>query len=117
MKIMAIDASRSGDATPDRAVEVADEETFDRLLAAEDRLLVDFYADWCVLCRRMTPRVDEAVDEVDATVAAVDVEVLPQVADRYGVRSIPTFLAFETGEVRERLVGMQELNALVTALE
>ena len=96
---------------------VHSEDEFDALIASEDRLLVDFYADWCGPCTMMAPMVDELAGESDGSVVKVDVESLPHVASRYHVNSIPTFVAFADGEVTERFVGMQSKDVLANALE
>jgi thioredoxin 1 len=94
-------------------------EGWDRdVLQAEGPVLVDLWAEWCPPCRKMGPVVDElartAGDTV--TVGKLDVDRHPEVAERYGVRSIPTFLLFRSGQLVERRVGarpIEELRALL----
>ncbi|QCC47947.1 thioredoxin [Halobellus limi] len=99
------------------AEQITDEEAFDRLIASEERVLVDFYADWCGPCQLMAPTVDELAAECAVPVVKVDTEGLPQVAYRYDVQSIPTFLVLENGEATDRLVGMQNKETLSRLLE
>jgi thioredoxin 1 len=61
----------------------------------------------------MSPTIDELDCETPATVVRVDVEELPQVATRYEVQSMPTFLVFRDGEPVERLIGMQDMSELL----
>lgn len=104
------DSSTTGGSVSAEPIEAID--TFDRVLTNEDRVLVDFYADWCGPCQMMAPMIDELAAESDEAVVKVDIEALPQLAARYDVNSIPTFLVFENGEIADRLVGMQEKSTL-----
>ena len=62
--------------------------------------LVDFYADWCMPCKRMIPKVVSVAEALQGkvTVAKVDVDKQQSLAKKYGVRSIPTFILFENGK-------------------
>lgn len=73
------------------------EQQFDELIEANKRIIVDFYADWCEPCKMMKPTVSDLAAGCDTTVAKADVEALPQIAMRYGVMSIPTFISFNDG--------------------
>jgi thioredoxin 1 len=61
----------------------------------------------------MSPTIDELAGETSATVVRVDVEELPQVATRYEVQSMPTFLVFRDGEPVERLIRVQDMSELL----
>ena len=94
-------------------------ESFEReVLQAEQPTLVDFYADWCGPCRAMGPVVDELANDVDghANVVKVNVDDAPEVASRYGVASIPTFVVVRDGEAVDKLVGVQTKEALANAV-
>lgn len=108
-----LDQNDSAD-SPTRYVDGIDE--FEHLLETEDRFLVDFFADWCGPCQMMSPIIDELAAETDATIVKVDIETLPQMTTRYDISSIPTFIAFADGRVVDRLVGLQEKEALAQAL-
>lgn len=102
----------------DRPLKVSQED-FDRtVLEAEAPVLVDFYADWCAPCRMVAPFVDElATQNVGKLlVTKVDTDRAPEVAMRYGIRSIPTLIVFRDGEEVERSVGFEpeRVRALVT---
>jgi thioredoxin 1 len=77
------------------------------VLEAPGPVLVDFGAEWCGPCVAVAPVIRSlALEYADRlTVATVDVDSEPQLAARYGVRSLPTVLLLEGGQVRRVLVG------------
>ena len=70
-------------------------------------VLVDFYADWCAPCRMIEPIVEEVADEFAGRVEIrkADLDKMPQIAARFGVRSIPTLMVFKDGSPQDLLVG------------
>jgi len=91
----------------DRPVRVEEAQFDATVLEAPVPVLVDFYADWCGPCRMMAPALDEIAQEGRGRllVVKIDTDRAPQVAQRYGVRSIPFFARFEGGAVAETAVG------------
>ena len=82
-------------------------------------LLVDFTARWCPPCKTMAPILDELAHERDGSlrIVKVDVDEQPEVAARYGVQSMPTFLLFDAGEPVARLVGARPKRRLEAEIE
>ena len=82
-------------------------ETFDQEVLQEGQtVLVDFYADWCGPCKMMAPVVEElAGEEPGVKVCKINIDDEMTIAQRYGVMSIPTFIAFKNGEVAGKQVG------------
>jgi len=93
----------------DRPVKVAQDDFDKTVLGAGVPVLVDFYADWCGPCRMVAPFVDEIAQKNVGRmlVAKVDTDRAPDVAMRYGIRSIPTLIVFQNGAELERSVGFE----------
>ncbi len=93
----------------DRPVKVAQDDFEPTVLQADVPVLVDFYADWCAPCRMVAPLVDEIAHQKigRVLVAKVDTDHAPDLAVKYGIRSIPTLILFSGGEEVERSVGLE----------
>lgn len=70
-------------------------------------VLVDFWAMWCGPCKMLAPNVEEIAKEYEgrAVVGKVDVDENPDLAERFGIMSIPALFVFVNGEVKEKLIG------------
>ena len=80
---------------------------FDQIISAENPTLVDFWAEWCGPCKMIGPVVEELAGDYEgkAIVGKVNVDENPAVAAKYGIRSIPTLLVFNGGEIVDKQVG------------
>lgn len=84
-------------------------EAFDEIIAgAKVPILVDFWAEWCMPCKRAAPEVKKVAKQVagKALVLKVDTERSPDLAQRYQVKGIPNFAVFEKGDVVFQQAGL-----------
>lgn len=77
-------------------------EEFDNII--KNKVLVDFYADWCGPCRMLAPVLEELTD---IEILKVNVDEFQEIANRYGVMSIPTLILFENGEEKAKSIGLK----------
>ncbi len=96
------------------------DDTFDReVLQADKPVIVDFWAEWCGACKMIAPALQELADEYGTKVkiAKFDVDSNPKTPTRYGIRSIPTVLFFNSGKLVEQVVGAVPKNYLESKLK
>ena len=88
-------------------VEVTDQNFETEVLKSDIPVLVDFWAVWCAPCRMIAPIVEELAKEKAGKlkVAKMDVDHNPNIAMKFGIRSIPTLLIFNNGQVVDQLIG------------
>jgi len=79
-------------------------------------ILVDFFAPWCGPCQIMSPVIDEMIKEYngqDVKVAKLNIDENQEIASKYGVMSIPTFLVFKAGKAVDKKLGYCDKEELV----
>ena len=86
---------------------VTDQDFEEQVEKATLPVLVDFWADWCMPCKMIAPIVEDLAEEYDGKVsfAKVDVDSNPNIAMKFGIRSIPTLLVFKDGAPVDQVVG------------
>ena len=92
------------------------EATFENeVLGACGPVLVDFWADWCMPCHAVAPILEQIAEERNLTLVKVDYDQEQELAERYGVQSIPNMILFEDGEPRAQTIGALPKSALERA--
>lgn len=90
-----------------KPIEITEENFEEVVLNSEEPVLVDFWAPWCGPCRMMGPIIDEISEETpEIKVGKINVDEEPKLATKYDINSIPTFLLFKSGVVRNTLIGL-----------
>jgi thioredoxin 1 len=94
--------------------------TFDETVGgASTPVVVDLWAEWCGPCKVIAPILAEIAAEQTGrvTIAKLNVDDHPEIAQRFGVMSIPTLLIFSNGELVKKIVGAKGKNQLMQELE
>jgi len=82
-------------------------------------VVVDFWAEWCGPCKMLAPTLDEIADEYAGKVkiGKLNVDNFPEIANNYGINSIPTLLFFKNGNVAGQSVGVKPKSAIKSAID
>jgi len=92
---------------------------FDAAVDAAPLAMVDFWADWCGPCKMVAPVVEKIAADYDgkALVAKVNIDEEPELAQRFGVMSIPTLVFLKDGREVDRKVGVMPAAAFTSVLD
>ena len=89
----------------------------EEVLNSDQKVLLDFWAPWCGPCRMVVPLVEEiAAERPDIKVGKINVEEQPELAAQYGIRSIPTLMVLEGGNVVRKALGARPKKASLELL-
>lgn len=88
------------------------------VMQSDKPVLVDFYADWCGPCKTMLPIVEEISEEKDdAKICKLNIDEEMEIAQKYGVMSIPTFMVFKDGKMAKKDMGAKEKTEVLSMFE
>jgi thioredoxin 1 len=96
--------------------EITDNNFQNEVLEEKKTVLIDFFADWCYPCKMMAPVVEEVSKEESIKVGKVNIDENQELAEKYGVESIPTIIVFKNGKEYKRQVGVTDRESLLNLL-
>ena len=107
------------DCMSDKVLELNDANWETDVLTAREPVLVDFWAEWCVPCRTLTPTMEALAEQFSGRlkVGKLNVEENEQVPYKYNITTLPTLMVFKGGQVTEQRVGLISKDNLVRLLE
>ena len=99
-------------------VNLSDNNFEEEVLNFDGKVLIDMFAQWCEPCQVMSPLVDELAEEnlPNVKVCKVDIDENMELATKFNVVSIPTFLIIKNGEVEKMFVGITDIDEIKKAL-
>lgn len=99
-------------------LEITSENFEKEVLESEKTVLVDMYATWCGPCKMQSPIIDKIAEEQEGKVKVtkIDIDEAPEIAEKYGVMSIPTLLIIKNGEVAKQFVGLTKKEDIEASL-
>ena len=91
----------------ERTLDVNKDNFDDVVLKSDLPVVVDFWAEWCGPCKMLTPTINTVADDYEgkSIVVKVNIDDAPEIAQQYGIRSIPSLLFFDKGSVMDQRVG------------
>jgi|SaaInl0LU_22_DNA_1037365.scaffolds.fasta_scaffold10016_4 thioredoxin 1 len=95
-------------------------EEFKELQNGNNKVFIDFYADWCGPCKMMMPvleTVSEEFKDSEVTFVKVNADEERELSAEFGVRGIPTFVMIDNGEIKERYSGVQSKQHLIETIK
>ncbi len=99
-------------------IHITQENFEEKVLKAEGKVLLDFWATWCGPCKMIAPYVEQVAQErEDITVGKIDVDEQPALAAQFGITSIPTLTVMEKGQVVKQALGYRPKADILKLLE
>lgn len=94
----------------ENVLELTDANFEQEVLNSDTPVLVDFWAEWCMPCRRLAPVIDKLAGDYagKVKVGKLDTDANRETSMKYGISSIPTVLLFKGGEISQKFVGLRQ---------
>ncbi len=90
--------------------------SFAEAVSTNDLVLVDFWAEWCGPCKKLSPILDEISNETGLLIGKLNVDENPEKMEEYSVHSIPTMVLFKSGQPIKTIVGAKPKHLLLKEL-
>lgn len=102
----------------EHVVEFTSENFEAEVLKSDQPVLVDFWAEWCMPCRMLTPTIEQIASDFagKAKVGKLDTDANREIAERYQISAIPTVIVFKGGEIKKKFYGLQSADDLAAAV-
>lgn len=91
------------------------EDNFNEII--KNKVLVDFYADWCGPCKMLAMEIEKVASEIDIDIVKVNVDEEEDIARKYGVMSIPTLILFKNGQELKKTIGFMPKDKIKEFIE
>lgn len=100
-------------------VHLTDSNFESEVLKSDLPVLVDFWAEWCMPCKKVAPILEEVAGQLNGKVkvAKINIEEGQGMATKYGVMSVPTFMFFKGGQVLNQKVGVLSKEQLISEIQ
>ena len=87
------------------------------VMNSDKPVLLDFWAPWCAPCRMVVPIIEEIASEhADIKVGKINVDEQPELANKFGIMSIPTLVVMKNGKIIQQVSGVRPKNAILQML-
>ena len=96
---------------------IVTDNTFDLILEGHDLVLIDFWAEWCGPCKKVSPVLDEISQERGLWVGKLNIDENPVKTTEYSVHSIPTMVLFKSGQPVKTIIGAKPKHVMLKELE
>lgn len=103
----------------EHTVELTDQNWETEVLNSDKPVLVDFWAEWCMPCRMLSPTIEKLAKDYSGKikVGKVDTDANRDVSMKYGISAIPTVILFKGGQVAQKFVGLRQEKDFKEALD
>ena len=100
-------------------ITITSENFENEVIKSEKPVILDFYADWCGPCKMMSPIIDAIAEEMgeEVKVGKVNSDDEMELAEKFGIMSIPTIIIFKDGKVSSTFVGVTAKSEIINAVK
>ena len=95
---------------------IVTDDSFNEVVSTNDLVLIDFWAEWCGPCKKLSPILDEISDERGLLVGKLNVDENPAKMEEYSIHSIPTMVLFKSGQPVKTITGAKPKHLLIKEL-